>query len=188
MPSPSHEEYRKSVLSWFRNHGHEPDVAEQLEQHGKAALVLWHLDLEPAREILKRGYANSPRGGDPWDPLALLRCLLLACLVLRPKINSWVKDIKACRVLCVRVLSARVLDLSSRGGLGPAWHKPAAMLPARCIDASDRDAGWAVRTTGRPPVFNCTAPASPRSSWWVSSAGGPLGQGVPVVPGQPVAG
>ena len=31
----------------------------------------------------------------------LLRCLLLACLVLKPKINSWVKDIKASRVLCV---------------------------------------------------------------------------------------
>jgi len=101
MPSPSHEAYRKFVLSWFRIHGHEPDVAETLDKHAEAVLVLWHLDLEPARPILMRGYADSPRGGDPWDPLVLLRCLLLACLVRTPKINPWVDDLKACRVLCV---------------------------------------------------------------------------------------
>ena len=101
MPSPSHEAYRKFVLSWFRNHGREPDVAEILKKHAGAVLVLWHLDLEPARPILMRGYADSPRGGDPWDPLVLLRCLMLACLVRTPKINPWVDDLKASRVLCV---------------------------------------------------------------------------------------
>jgi hypothetical protein len=101
MPSPSHEDYRKSVLSWCRNHGREPDIAETLEQHAKAAAVLWHLDLEPARPILMRGYAHSPRGGDPWDPLVTLRCLLLAVLLGRAKINAWVRDLKASRLLCV---------------------------------------------------------------------------------------
>lgn len=101
MPSPSHEAYRKSVLSWFRKHGREPGVAEALQQHAVATLVLWHLDLEPARPILMRGYAASPRGGDPWEPLVLLRCLLLACLLRRPKINAWARDLKGSRVLCV---------------------------------------------------------------------------------------
>jgi hypothetical protein len=88
------------VLEWFRAHGHEPDVAERLEQYKDAALVLWHLDLEPARRILRQCYAPSPRGGDPWPPLVMLRCLLLAAL-LEPKINLWVPMLRASRVLRV---------------------------------------------------------------------------------------
>jgi hypothetical protein len=101
MPSPSHQAYRTSVLSWFRNHGHEPDVARTLETLAEPMLVLWHLDLEPARPILRRGYAPNPRGGDPWDPLVLLRCLLLAALLGRARINAWVRDLTHSRVLCV---------------------------------------------------------------------------------------
>jgi hypothetical protein len=101
MPSPSHEVYRNFVLEWFRIHSPEPGVAEQLKLHAEAALVLWQLDLEAARPVLMRGYAKHPRGGDPWDPSVLLRCLLLAALLSRTKINSWVPDLKAARVLCV---------------------------------------------------------------------------------------
>lgn len=101
MPSPSHEAYREFVQGWFKKHGLEAGVAETLRHHAEAALVLWHLDLEPARPVLMRGYADSPRGGDPWNPLLLLRCLLLACLVRSAKINPWVRELKAFRVLCV---------------------------------------------------------------------------------------
>ena len=112
MPSPGHEAYRNSVLSWCRNHGHEPDIAQQLEQHADAVLVLWHLDLEPARPILAQGYADKPRGGDPWDPLVPLRCLLLAILLGRPRINAWVRELKSNRLL--RVLC----------GIGHPWRRP----------------------------------------------------------------
>lgn len=99
MPSHEHEVYRKSLLFWFRNHVSEPDVAEQLKRHGHTAALLWELDLEPARPILLEGYAPSPRGGDPWDPVLLLRCLLLMLLVGQPSINRWVKDLAASRIL-----------------------------------------------------------------------------------------
>jgi hypothetical protein len=103
MPSLEHESYRKSVLKWFRKHGHKPDVAAGLELYKDAALVLWHLDLGPALPLLRSCYAPSARGGDPWPPLLLLRSLLLSALVGQPRINSWVPLLKSSRVL--RVLS-----------------------------------------------------------------------------------
>jgi hypothetical protein len=89
------------VLEWFRTHGSEPDVAESLELYKDAALVLWHLDLEPARRILKQGYAPHPRGAKPWPPVVMLRCLLLAVLVGEPRINSFVPLLDSSRVLRV---------------------------------------------------------------------------------------
>lgn len=108
MPSPDHEAYRKHVLQWSRKHGHEPGIAEALERYKEAALVLWHLDLSPARPFLRQGYANTPRGGAPWDPIIVLRCMLLALLVGQPSLNEWVKDLRACRVL--RLLSGVLMD------------------------------------------------------------------------------
>jgi hypothetical protein len=93
--------YRRSLLEWFRAHGSEPDVAQTLSRHKDAALVLWHLDLEPAQRILRACYAAKPHGGDPWPPLVMLRCLLLGALVGEPRINFWVPMLKASRVLRV---------------------------------------------------------------------------------------
>lgn len=101
MPSPSHESYRNSVLSFFRAHRHEPDIASCLEQNKEAALVLWELDLEPARSILNSCYAPNPRGGKPRDPLVMLRCLLLSVLVGVASLNQWVEHLKGSRTLCV---------------------------------------------------------------------------------------
>lgn len=112
MPSPQHIAYRKSVLEWSREHAHEPDVAATLARHGMAALVLWHLDLEPARPVLMQGYADNPRGGNPWDPIILFRCLLLSILVGEPRINPWIADLKACRVL--QVLAGVPMDPTQR--------------------------------------------------------------------------
>ena len=100
MPSPAHQAYRNFLRSWCSKHAHEPHVANSLKLHANAALVLWHLDLGPALPILKQCYAPNPRGGRPWDPLVLLRCLLLALLVGKPKINAWVRELKANDVLC----------------------------------------------------------------------------------------
>jgi len=99
--SPGHEQYRTFVEDWFKEHGAEPDVAAQLERHKEAALVLWHLDLEPARPVLARCYAENPRGGVPWDPVVKLRSLLAALLVGQPSLNKWPKDLAGSRVLRV---------------------------------------------------------------------------------------
>lgn len=101
MPSPDHQAYRAGVRAWCRAHRHEPDVAAQLTRFGTALVVLWELDLAPARPVLQACYAPLPRGGDPWDPLVMLRCLLLAALVKQPAINDWVDDLRANRVLRV---------------------------------------------------------------------------------------
>lgn len=104
MLSPDHQAYRAGLRSWCRTHGREPDVAAQLTRYGNALVVLWELDLAPARPVLQACYAPDPRGGDPWDPLVMLRCLLLAVLVGQPSLNDWVADLKANRVL--RVLAS----------------------------------------------------------------------------------
>lgn len=114
MPSPEHQAYREKLLFWGRRHAGEPDVASQLERHAEAAAVLWELDLEPARAVLQGCYAPSPHGGKPWDPVILLRCLLLQVLVGQPSVNNWADDLAASRVL--RVLAG--LPEDRRPGVG----------------------------------------------------------------------
>lgn len=114
MPTPEHEAYRSSVLEWFRKHGEEPGVADELERYGDALLVLWHLDLSPARPVLQRCYAPSPRGARPRDPIGMLRLCLLAVLVVQTSLNKWVRDLSASRVL--RVLGG--LGDERRPGVG----------------------------------------------------------------------
>lgn len=114
MPSPEHEAYRERLLFWFRAHAEEPDVAAQLQRYQDAAAILWELDLAAARPVLAACYAPSPRGGKPWDPVLLLRCLLLMLLAGQPSINDWADDLGASRVL--RVLAG--LPEEGRPGVG----------------------------------------------------------------------
>ena len=93
MTSPEHESYRNFLVQWSQKHRGDPDVVAGLERYQEAMLVLWHLDLEQARPFLKQGYAENPRGGKPWDPITLLRVLLLSILVKRPQINAWVTQL-----------------------------------------------------------------------------------------------
>ena len=46
-----------------------------------AALVLLHLDLEPARPTLQALYSPNPRGRTPRDPIRMLRAFLLMLLL-----------------------------------------------------------------------------------------------------------
>ena len=118
MASPSHAEYQKLVLEWVKNHAAEPDVAEALERYGDAAVVIWHLDLEPARPLLRRCYAAVPRGSKQWDPVIQLRGLLLSILVGQTSINKWADDLKGSRVL--RVLCG-IFDDQGRPGVGTIY-------------------------------------------------------------------
>ena len=108
MPSPQHIAYRKHVQEWSREHAHEPDVPEVLQRYAEPVLVLWHMDLESARPFLMQGYADNPRGSQPWDPITILRCLLLSLLVGQPRTNKWIADLKSSRVL--QMLSGVFLD------------------------------------------------------------------------------
>lgn len=117
MPSPKHEFYRMSLRLWFRDRADDADVVAQLVRHSSAAAILWELDLEPARPFLAACYAPNPRGGKPWDPIVMLRCLLLALLVGQPSPNKWVADLAASRVL--RVLAG--LPEDDRPGVGTLY-------------------------------------------------------------------
>lgn len=101
MPSPGHEAYCEFVRQWVRRHENNSEEVKGLERYAEAALVLWHLDLESARPVLKAGYAENPRGSKPRDPVIMLRAFLLSLLVGQPKVNKWAKDLKASRVLQV---------------------------------------------------------------------------------------
>jgi hypothetical protein len=116
MPPPQHEAYQNHVRTWLVAHAHEPDVPAQLLRYREALLVLWTLDLEPARAVLEACYAPSPRGGKPKDPVMLLRCLLLMLLVGQPSINKWVADLEASRVL--QLLAGLDPDTERRPGVG----------------------------------------------------------------------
>lgn len=115
MPSPEHQAYRERILFWFRSHAAEPGVAEQLERYRDAAAALWELDLEPARAVLEGCYAQSPRGGKPWDPVIVVRCLALMVLVVQTSVNKWAADLAGSRVL--RVLAGLRED-EGRPGVG----------------------------------------------------------------------
>ena len=78
MPSSGHQSYREALQKWIREFSDDSDVRRTLERYAEAVLVLWHLDLEPARPILRRGYAQNPRGSKPRDPVIVLRALLLS--------------------------------------------------------------------------------------------------------------
>lgn len=115
MPSPEHQAYRNQLLFWFRSRAADPGVAEQLERYRDVAAALWELDLEPARAVLQGCYAPSPRGGDPWDPIVVLRSMLLMVLVVQTSINKWARDLAGSRVL--RVLAGLPED-EGRPGVG----------------------------------------------------------------------
>ena len=61
----------------------------------EAALVVIDLDLEPARPILESLYSPDPRGQKPYDPVRMLRALLLMVLLKYTSITKWAEALKA---------------------------------------------------------------------------------------------
>lgn len=116
MPTRNHEVYQNSVRLWFHLHGLEPEVAGELIRYQRAALLLHHLDLEPARPVLMQSYADNPRGGKPRDPILMFRSFLLAVLLGYGNPNPWVKALKTSRVL--RVLCGITAPQDKGPGVG----------------------------------------------------------------------
>ena len=92
-PSP-HASYHESVERRIRAYVGAPSCTAAVKNLLPAILVLWYLDLEPARGPLQRCYARSPRGGRPWDPIILLRSYLLG-LLLKSNITDLVNRLRA---------------------------------------------------------------------------------------------
>ncbi len=72
----SHQQFSEdlcnNLIKWLKRRSR-----RLLSQWLQAALVLIGLDLEPARPILESLYSSDPRGCPPYDPVPMLRALLL---------------------------------------------------------------------------------------------------------------
>jgi hypothetical protein len=90
----SHQQYaqklRNNLTRWVKRKSRRL-LSEWLE----AALILIGLDLEPARPILESLYSSDPRGQKPYDPVRMLRALLLMVLLKYTSISKWAKALKA---------------------------------------------------------------------------------------------
>jgi hypothetical protein len=89
-----HEQYaqklRSNLTRWLKRKSRRL-LSDWLE----AALILMELDLEPARPILESLYSPDPRGQKPYDPVRMLRALLLMVLLKYTSITKWAEVLKA---------------------------------------------------------------------------------------------
>lgn len=176
MPSPEHQSYRSRILLWFRAHATEPDVAAQLERHRRAAALLWELDLEPAWPILQAGYAPSPRGAVPWDPILLLRCLLFMLLVGQPSINKWVRDLAGHRVLRI-ITGLPEDDWPGVGTLYDFLHRLHDGPVRGCCEHQERPSEAERRRSRSPRPLQRTEKAQATEQRQPAGAGRPPGRG-----------
>ena len=91
--------YHDHLRNWCRAHHDQSGTCKYFSHYQEAILILWHLDLEPARPILASCYAKSPRGGKPWDAMIMLRAMLLGLLIGCPRLNAWAHRLRADPVL-----------------------------------------------------------------------------------------
>jgi hypothetical protein len=59
-----------------------------------ATLILMGLDLDPARDILEPLYSKNPRGRQPYDPIIMLRALLLMVLLRYKSLPKFASDLR----------------------------------------------------------------------------------------------
>ena len=91
--SPQHQRYANTVLNhliqWLKRKSRRIST-----EWVAAAFVLMHLDLEPARTTLTSLYSPNPRGRRPYDPIMMLRALLLMVLLKVETFSKWADMLK----------------------------------------------------------------------------------------------
>jgi hypothetical protein len=90
----NHKQYversQDNLTKWLKRKSRR--ISQQLVE---AVLILMGLDLEPAREILQPLYSYNPRGRKPYDPIIMLRALLLMVILRYKSIPKFAKDLKS---------------------------------------------------------------------------------------------
>jgi hypothetical protein len=90
----THQQYTENLYAnltrWLRRKSRR--ISPEWTQ---AALALMNLNLEPARDILESLYSDNPRGRPPYDPVCMLRSLLLMTLLKFTSIPKWVKKMRS---------------------------------------------------------------------------------------------
>jgi hypothetical protein len=64
------------------------------EEWLEAALILFRLDLDGVSEDLKQLYSSNPRGRPPFDPICMLRALLLMTLLQYARIDEFAAELR----------------------------------------------------------------------------------------------
>jgi hypothetical protein len=94
MSHTIHEVYQKSLVDLLvkwqkrRSRSLSPELAD-------AALMLLNLNLAPLAPVLNSLYSDNPRGRTPYDPVLMLRALLLMTMLHQTAIKSFVKDLRS---------------------------------------------------------------------------------------------
>ena len=90
----NHQQYAENLshklIRWLRRKSRR--LSENLLE---AALILLSLDLESSRAILEPLYSPNPRGRKPYDPVCMLRALILMLLLRYASISSFVSEMKS---------------------------------------------------------------------------------------------
>jgi len=89
----SHQQYAEDLCShftrWLRR------KSRRLSQGWlEATLILMGLNLDPARSVLETLYSPDPRGQKPYEPIRMLRALLLMVLLKYTSIARFAEDLK----------------------------------------------------------------------------------------------
>lgn len=99
MPPPTSSDYLDELRLSLLQLDSTFNGGDALGAGADLLILLAHLDLEPARPILEACYALSPRGGQPWDPVILLRCLFVMIHKGEASINRWVPELRSSPLL-----------------------------------------------------------------------------------------
>lgn len=79
----------------------DPDSLAAMKYYRDAILQIIAIDLGPAKQILERCYSDVPRGSPRYDPIALLRLLILGAAIGVMSINKLVHVVRHTRALGV---------------------------------------------------------------------------------------
>ncbi|HET8562899.1 MAG TPA: transposase [Candidatus Binatia bacterium] len=89
-----HQVYQKSraglLANWQkrRSRALSPELLD-------AALMLLNINLDPLTQLLDSLYSNNPRGRTPYDPILMLRGLLMMTILHQTRIDLFVKDLRS---------------------------------------------------------------------------------------------
>jgi len=90
----SHEQYSDNLIGhltrWLRRNSRrlKPEWLD-------AALILLGINLCPAKHILESLYSPDPRGQKPFEPVRMLRALLLMIILGYTRISQWAEELRA---------------------------------------------------------------------------------------------
>jgi hypothetical protein len=85
-----------------------------LDEWLEAALILMSLNLESARPILEPLYSKDPRGQKPYDPVRMLRALLMMVLLKYTSITKFAEALKA-KPRLARIAGFEAYDVPAAG-------------------------------------------------------------------------